>query len=270
MKKQSAILLIEVIILIFLLTSTIFASNTINVKDYIEGKFPVIFTIYLSSLDGLDEDEKEFIDLLETLPKEKQTNFAKEVYDDGFSKEILERVMETIVNLETEVEEETIEEPLIMDTGKWICSKKIDPIDDSTVIAFILYSDSGKSIYGEPIRLVLRYRGSDSSSETRLYINWYSYLGRDTTPVTYRFGNEKAKTGYWAISTDNTATFYSSGFFNVLSSKRTINFVGDLIKFDRFVAQVSPYRENPITAVFDVRGIEDAIKQYNDILEWIE
>ncbi len=73
-------------------TSFIFASETINVKDYIKGKFPVIFNIYLSSLRELDEYEKEFIDLLQNLPEEEQKNYAKEVYGDGFSKDILEKI----------------------------------------------------------------------------------------------------------------------------------------------------------------------------------
>jgi len=78
--------------LILLNTSFIFASETINVKDYIKGKFPVIFNIYLSSLGELDEYEKEFIDLLQNIPEEEQKNFAKEVYNNGFTLEILEEV----------------------------------------------------------------------------------------------------------------------------------------------------------------------------------
>ncbi len=49
--------------------STILASETINVKDYIKDKFPSIFSFYLSSLEDLDSYEKEFIDLLEKLPE---------------------------------------------------------------------------------------------------------------------------------------------------------------------------------------------------------
>ena len=77
---------------ILLNTSFIFASETIKVKDYIKGKFPIIFSIYLTSLGELDEFEKEFIDLLQNLPEEEQKNLAKEVYNDGFTLEILEKV----------------------------------------------------------------------------------------------------------------------------------------------------------------------------------
>jgi len=91
MKRNIFILLIVASILI-VFSTLIFSSETIDVKDYIKGKFPVIFNIYLAPLGELDEYEKEFIDLLQNLPEEEQKNFAKEVYNNGFSKEILEKI----------------------------------------------------------------------------------------------------------------------------------------------------------------------------------
>ena len=91
MKRNIFILLIIASILI-VFSTLIFASETIKVKDYIKGKFPVIFNIYLSSLGELDEYEKEFVDLLQNLPEEEQKNLAKEVYNNGFTLEILEKV----------------------------------------------------------------------------------------------------------------------------------------------------------------------------------
>ncbi|GAG85356.1 unnamed protein product, partial [marine sediment metagenome] len=72
----------------------VLASNTINVKDYIKDKFPPAVSLHLSSLDDLDSYEKEFIDLLEKLPKEEQECYAKMVYEYGFYREILEVVKE--------------------------------------------------------------------------------------------------------------------------------------------------------------------------------
>src|SRR5680860_563396 len=65
--------------------------------------------------------------------------------------------------------------PDIKGTGKWTFSKEINPVDDTITITFILDSDSGKSIYGEIIYLVLRYR----SKKTEAYISWNSYLGNE-------------------------------------------------------------------------------------------
>ena len=68
--------------IILLNTSFIFASQTIYVKDYIKGKFPVIYNVYLASLGELDEYEKEFIDLTEII-KNRDYEAAKWVLEIG-------------------------------------------------------------------------------------------------------------------------------------------------------------------------------------------
>ena len=84
--------------LISSLNSTILASETINLKNYIKDKFPsVIYNIYLASLDELDPYEKEFIDILQNLPKDTQRYYAKEVYNNGFTQELLEKIREEII-----------------------------------------------------------------------------------------------------------------------------------------------------------------------------
>jgi len=93
MKREISILLIVISILI-VFSTLIFASGTIEVKDYIKDKFPPIFNFYLSSLEDLDSYEKEFIDLLEKLPEKEQEYYAKEVYKNGFSLELLKNVKE--------------------------------------------------------------------------------------------------------------------------------------------------------------------------------
>ncbi len=95
MKKNiTCLLLVTIIISIFCLSLTVSSSQTINVKDYIKDKFPSIFSFYLSSLQDLDSYEKEFIDLLQKLLKEEQEYYAKEVYKNGFSLELLKKVKE--------------------------------------------------------------------------------------------------------------------------------------------------------------------------------
>ena len=278
MKKNLTILLIAASILIVSLVPGF--TETIEVKDYINGKFPVIFNIYLSSLGELDQEEKEFIDLLQNLPEEDQKSFAKEVYENGFSREILESCRESIIAKEEKYEPEIEEE--VINIGKWICNRGIDPIDDTEITTFTLYSDSGESVSGKPIRLVLRYQSGKKSGETSLYINWYDYLsGRyigsdyfNITPVAYRLGTEKAQTGDWAISNDReTTTYVPPGLLSIYrtpTSKDTIKFIRRLMQFDSFVAKVAPHSENPVTAVFDLSGLENAVGQFNDILHWIE
>ncbi len=141
MKRNIFILLIVVSILI-VFSALVFASGTIDVKDYIKGKLPSIFSFYLSSLEELDSYEKEFIDLLEKLPEEEQEYYAKEVYKNGFSLELLKNVKEgktiqaptskpTLPSLPKQTEETTENLPSII--------KRIKP---SVVIVFA-YNNKG-------------------------------------------------------------------------------------------------------------------------------
>ncbi len=68
-----------IIILIFIMFSSIVVQvNPIHVKDYISDKFPLIFTLYLSSFEELDEAEKECIEAIRINP-----DFAKAHYNLG-------------------------------------------------------------------------------------------------------------------------------------------------------------------------------------------
>jgi len=140
-KKVISYLLI--ITIIFGLFCSASISQTINVKDYIKDKFPSIFSFYLSSLEDLDSYEKEFIDLLEKLPKEEQEYYAKEVYKNGFSLELLENVKEgktiqvptsrpTLPSLPKPKEETTENLPSII--------KRIKP----SVVIIFAYNDKGE------------------------------------------------------------------------------------------------------------------------------
>ncbi|TFG90657.1 MAG: alpha/beta hydrolase [Candidatus Atribacteria bacterium] len=110
--------------LISCLNSTILASETINLKDYIKDKFPsVIYNIYLASLDELDSYEKEFIDILQNLPEGTQRYYAKEVYNNGFTQELLEKVREEIIAEKSSAKlEEKVNEKLPT------VSKEIEPL----------------------------------------------------------------------------------------------------------------------------------------------
>jgi len=139
MKRNIFTLLIVVSILI-VFSALIFASGTINVKDYIKDKYPSIFNFYLFSLENLNPYEIEFIDLLQKLPEEEQKYYAKEVYKNGFSLELLKEVKEG-----KKVQISTSNPPItIISQEKPIESlpSLIKRIKPSTVIIFT-YDDKG-------------------------------------------------------------------------------------------------------------------------------
>ncbi|MBU4510633.1 MAG: hypothetical protein L6305_07940 [Actinomycetia bacterium] len=277
MKRNIFILLIVSSILI-VFSTLIFASGTIDVKDYIKGKFPVIFNIYLAPLGELDEYEKEFIDLLQNLPEEEQKNFAKEVYNNGFSKEILEKIKKEgiITKPETEIEEKNVEEPSVPNTGKWIYNKETDPIDDTTIITFTLENEKDELVDNKPIYLILRYKGK----KTDVFIDWNRELKPFYETLIYvhiRFGDNKPSMCGWN-TTNSLQHSIAEALFGEQSAvsqytfypRYDIKFIRKLMDNDRFVAQLKSRDKMTLTAEFDTRGLRNAIEQFNDILHWIK
>ncbi|MBA7581007.1 hypothetical protein ES708_22906 [subsurface metagenome] len=272
MKKNISILLIILGILI-VFSTLVFASETIDVKDYIEGKFPVIFNIYLASLGDLDEYEKEFIDLLQNLPEEEQKNFAKEIYDNGFSKEILERIKRE--SIETKIEEKEVEKIPIIDTGKWVYEKGINPINDKVVITFRLECE--KNELDNPIFLILKKEGKT----TTICIDWGVELRtiyRAIIVVWTRFGDSKASKSSWETYNAFKEIILESIFgiqpkvasqYTFYSGRKT-RYIRKLMDNDRFVAEIKLITKMKLTAVFDIRGLKEAVEPYNDILNWIK
>ena len=146
--------------------------------------------------------------------------------------------------------------------GKWQVSRTTNPLDDSPTVLLQLKADSGQSRFGEPVFFVARCR----SNTTEAWIVWNDYLGDDSHDVydewkyvTLRIGDAPASEERWNLSTDNEATFAPG-------------WAGDLLKrirgADQLVVQTIPYGENPVTAVFDTRGLDVVLPQLAETCHW--
>ena len=136
------------------------------------------------------------------------------------------------------------------DTGKWSVSRKINPLDDSETVTLILQADSGENYLGKKVYIVIRCQ----SSEISLYIGWNNYLGSEAH-VTTRVGTEKAIKKTWSLSTDSQATF----------ATKPTKLINEMLGNQKFIAQITPYNESPLTAVFDISGIDNAVKPIIDV-----
>ena len=146
---------------------------------------------------------------------------------------------------------------------KWTFDKEVDPLTDKQRYFFILTADSGSNEYGTSPVLVIRSDGED----LELYINWKTYLGNDTDDykyegkyITTRVDADQPATSLWDNSTDSKASFCPW------------NSVADLVKRmgdgAKLVVRCTPYDANPITAVFDIRGLKSVSMPYNEALGW--
>lgn len=139
--------------------------------------------------------------------------------------------------------------------GKWSTSTSTDPLTDKSIYIAMLDATSGRGRYGDGIDLVVRC----SKGETDFYINWASFLGTDSTSVTHRIGRAKAVKSSWLLSTDNKSTFFPGSPISALKA---------MISSDSFVANVTPYNENPVTATFDTTGAGEALKEIRTACKW--
>lgn len=137
--------------------------------------------------------------------------------------------------------------------GKWKVSVDVNPIDDSKTVTLILGADSGENRWGKPVYLVARCK----SNTTDFYIGWNDYLG-DEADVLTRVGNNKAITQRWSVSTDKKATFHN----------KPIPFLKEVLASSKMVAQITPYNESPVTAIFNTSGLENAIKPLRETCNW--
>ncbi|EGR3971354.1 type VI secretion system-associated protein TagO [Vibrio cholerae] len=139
------------------------------------------------------------------------------------------------------------------DTGKWVVSEDINPVDDSKTITLVLEATSGKSKWNEKVFFVARCK----SNQTDVYISWNDYLGREASVLT-RVGSDEAVTTRWSLSTDSKATFH----------RKPIAFLKTMEKADKLVAQITPYNENPLTAIFDTAGLSNALLPLRKTCNW--
>lgn len=139
-------------------------------------------------------------------------------------------------------------------SGKWRTYTDIDPMTDKEVYTAILEADSGRSRLGRNISMVVRC----ADNKTDMYINWNDFLGSGSVSTTYRIDKEPAKTSGWNLSTDKTAAFLP----------RPIATLKKLADSSSFVANVTPYNENPVTAVFNTAGADAAFTDIRKGCGW--
>lgn len=144
-------------------------------------------------------------------------------------------------------------QPAQSSSGKWQVDIDTNPIDDSKTVFASTVADEGKGTYGERITLNLRCQ----SGSVEAYIFWNAYIADEEAQVTYRIGTKEAILGAWYTSTDNQATFFG------LQQANVVKFIGELATAEngRFVAQITPYNESPITAVFNTTGLAEILPQ---------
>lgn len=129
--------------------------------------------------------------------------------------------------------------------GEWFIQAEINPLNDSVTTLIGLNAYEGKHpIYG-PYQLVIRCHGNKLSA----WVAWKKYLGETPPLVTSRIGSDQAQSREWHKSISGSSTFYPDN---------PVVFVRRLMEADRFVAQIAPDTGDEETAIFNIKGLDEA------------
>jgi len=134
--------------------------------------------------------------------------------------------------------------------GDWKISEKTDEMTDERILT--LYTKSKDSQFfnysSKEGQLIIR----STNGKLALIVSWGGFITNDGVQVTYRIGNEEAKTEYWSMSTNNQSTF----------AKRPIEIINKMKDEKRALFRVTPYGDNPVTYSFNITGLDSIINQY--------
>ena len=160
--------------------------------------------------------------------------------------------------LEFDVELSQSESVLPPPESAWRVSSNVDPLTDERLWVLQSVANEGRSVYGDRPVLVLRWQ----AGRTEMYIRWDSYISDDDRTVTWRIGDAQAVNERLSLSTDNQATFFPS--------RTVVGMIQRLMDADQFVVRITPYSANPITAVFDIRGLRAEANARPDLAGWLD
>jgi len=241
---------------IFIFTILTFAtpsfSSSVNGQNYLENKFPTIFSLYLASLEEMNSQEREFIDLLEEIPQEGQEAYAKEVYENGFTQDLLNNLKDW---------QETGEAPSLQVAWPWRAEQRIwgSPLyvfgtTDASPTVRVTVNQEEVTLFdyrsGNFLTLV------EVPQEEELPIVVTSSRGDKSTSIERTVNYPK----YWEEMSREPLTIHSS---NVQPREDQVLREGDQLKV---MIQGSPEAE----AVFQIGNVSDeiAMAETTDDLPW--
>jgi type VI secretion system protein VasI len=138
--------------------------------------------------------------------------------------------------------------------GRWEVSVEKDPLNDSLTTLVSTASVKGKNRRGQKLKLGIRCM----NKEQEFFVGWGVYIERESSLITTRVRDEEAFDAHWAVSTHKQSTSYPHA--------------SDLIQKVRaggsLVVQVVPYNENPITATFNMGGLDKVLKGVKNECGW--
>lgn len=148
--------------------------------------------------------------------------------------------------------------------AKWTVHESISPIDDSTnVVLRILSTDVVPGKFGGQIRLALAMRCFEGKPSLSVDFGDHFMVSSkfaDWGAVSYRIDRAPAAREGWTHTTDNASL--------MVTDAHALRLMRQLLSAKTLLVQATPFGEGPITATFDVDGLEAAIDPLRTACHW--
>jgi len=131
-----------------------------------------------------------------------------------------------------------------------------DPETGESIAVAGMEAESATSRFGTPIVLLVRC----AHGEIDLLISWDEYLDAHSPLVMSQIGTNAVHESRWASTTDDEGT--------ALQGDRARSFIESMYGETRFAVRTTPFNEAPMTAVFAIEGIEEALVGVRSVCDW--
>lgn len=139
--------------------------------------------------------------------------------------------------------------PSLSSSADWVTITEVSPIDNKVDALIAIEANDDIDWNGLAVRPVLYFSCSQENLEA--YVNTHTYIGLDdeTQTTRTRFGNDSPLPTNMNISSDGSGLFVHDA----------VRFINQAINHDTFAIEFYPYQEPAKTAVFDIRGLYEAL-----------
>lgn len=149
-------------------------------------------------------------------------------------------------------------------TGNWLVRTETSEFEDTTNVYLMVTSDEGLRCrsYGAPKKATLYLRCLENT--TSIYISTDCHLAsgfQGYGQVDYRIDDKPSASRGFDASTNNRA-------LGLWTGGSAIPFIKKLFGAKRLLVRFTPFNENPVTAKFDISGVEEAVRPLREACSW--
>jgi hypothetical protein len=137
--------------------------------------------------------------------------------------------------------------------GAWTILQQADPITDKNRVTAFVEASSGKGPSGNAYVLTIHC----FNTKAQLFIGWEHRMDAVQEVIT-RIDKDEPKASEWGSGSRRIALFHAD----------PIQFIEELSKGERLVAQVTPKGSGPLTAIFDIKGVDKVIAPLRKECGW--